>query len=89
MANDLQTTKIRVVTSTLLGVPKSRKGQVAQQAEESLKAFLEILVKLERVNPGHDDPHNVNDEETEQRHWADLREYQLKFAQQGGLSSLG
>jgi len=41
------------------------------------------------VNPGHDDPHNPNDEETELRHWADLREYQLKFAQQGGLSSLG
>ena len=70
-------------------MPKSRKGQVAQQAEEYLAAFLEILVKLERVNPGHDDPHNANDEETELRHWADLREYQLKFAQQGGLSSLG
>jgi hypothetical protein len=77
------------VASTLLEVPKSRKGQVAQQAEEYLAAFLEILVKLERVSPGHDDPHNVNDEETELRHWADLREYQLKFTQQGGLSGLG
>lgn len=66
-------------------MPKSRKGQVAQQAEEYLKAFLEILVKLERV----DDPHNPSDEGTELQHWADLREYQLKFAQQGGLSSLG
>jgi hypothetical protein len=61
---------------------------VAQQAEEYLAAFLEILVKLERL-PGHDDPHNPNDEETELRHWADLREYQLKFTQQGGLSGLG
>jgi hypothetical protein len=77
-----------VVASTLLEVPKSRKGQVAQQAED-LAAFLDILVKLERVNPGHDDPHNPNDEETELRHWADLREYQLKFTQQGGLSGLG
>ena len=77
------------MASTLLEVPKSRKGQVAQQAEEYLAAFLEILVKLERVNPGHDDPHNPNDEETELRHWSDLREYQLKFAQQGGLSGLG
>lgn len=70
-------------------MPKSRKGQVAQQAEEYLKAFLEILVKLERVNPGHDDPHNPNDEGIELQYWADLREYQLKFAQQSGLSSLG
>ncbi|KAH0054453.1 hypothetical protein KCU60_g24150, partial [Aureobasidium melanogenum] len=62
---DSLTTKTRVVASTLLEVPKSRKGQVAQQAEEYLKAFLDILAKLERVNPGHDDPHNPNDEETE------------------------
>lgn len=62
---------------------------MAQQAEEYLAAFLDVLVKLERVNTGHDDPHNPNDEETELRHWANLREYQLKFAQQGGLSSLG
>ncbi|KAG2161171.1 MAG: Alpha/beta-hydrolase [Aureobasidium pullulans] len=86
---DSLTTKIRVVASTLLEVPKSRKGQVAQQAEQYLAAFLEILVKLERVDAGHDDPHNGNPEEAELRHWADLREYQLKFAQQGGLSSLG
>lgn len=62
---------------------------MAQQAEQYLAAFLEILVKLERVDAGHDDPHNGNLEEAELRHWADLREYQLKFAQQGGLSSLG
>lgn len=77
------------MASTLLDVPKSRKGAVAQQAEQYLAAFLDILIKLERVNPGHDDPHNPDDEEAELRHWADLREYQLKFAQQGGLSSLG
>lgn len=77
------------MASTLLDVPKSRKGVVAQQAEQYLAAFLDILVKLERVNPGHEDPHNPDDEEAESRHWADLREYQLKFAQQGGLSGLG
>jgi hypothetical protein len=75
---------MRVVATTLLDVPKSRKGQVAQQAEQCLAAFLDILVKLERINSGHDEPHNAEDEEAELRHWADVREYQDKFAQLGG-----
>ena len=83
-----QTHKIRSVASTLLDVPKERKGSVAQQAEQYLKAFLDILLKLERVSPAHSDPENPEDEEAELRHWADLREYQMKFAQQGGILGL-
>ncbi|PSK46340.1 hypothetical protein B9Z65_5308 [Elsinoe australis] len=77
--------KIRFIASTLLDVPRERKGHVAQQAEEYLKAFLEILVKLEKA--GHDIDADDN-QETELRHWADLREYQSKFAQQGGVFGL-
>lgn len=84
----LQTMKIRSIASTLIDVPDQRKGQLALQAQDYLAAFLKILMKLERVSPehgGHDQP---EDEETELQHWADLREYQLKFAQQGGLMGM-
>lgn len=84
-ANKLQTMKIRSVASTLLDVPKQRKGSVAQQAEQYLAAFLDILMKLERAGPAHNDPERPEDEEAELRQWADLREYQMKFAQQGGI----
>nr|POE93503.1 hypothetical protein CFP56_19515 [Quercus suber] len=80
--------KIRSIAGTLLDASDQRKGQVAQQAQEYLSAFLKVLVKLERVSPAaHSDPEHPDedDEEAELRHWADLREYQLKFAQQGGF----
>ena len=87
--------KIRSIASTLLDVPDNRKGQLALRAQEYLAAFLKILMKLERVSPssnsgdssdgGGGGGEDVDNEEAELRHWADLREYQLKFAQQGGL----
>ncbi|PNS20702.1 hypothetical protein CAC42_2947 [Sphaceloma murrayae] len=77
--------KIRFIASTLLDVPKERKGNVAQQAEEYLKAFLEILVKLEKAGLDVD---AEDSQETELRHWADLRDFQAKFAQQGGVFGL-
>jgi len=77
--------KIRSIASTLLDVPDQRKGQLALQAQEYLAAFLKILMKLERVSPANGDLDEAEDEETELRNWADLRDYQLKFAQQGGL----
>jgi hypothetical protein len=43
---------------------------------------MKILVKLERVSPTTSDPDAPEDEELELRHWADLREYQTKFAQE-------
>lgn len=77
--------KIRSIASTLLDSPDQRKGQVALQTQEYLSAFLKILMKLERVSPANSDPDQPEDEEAELRNWADLRDYQMKFAQQGGL----
>lgn len=84
---DSFTHKIRSIASTLLHVPESRKGSVAQNAEVYLKAFLDILLKLERISPAHSDPDNPQDEEAELAQWADLREYQNRFAEQGGILS--
>lgn len=77
--------KIRAIASTLLDSPENRKGQLALQAQEYLATFLKILMRLERVSPANSDPDQPVDEEAELRQWADLRDYQLKFAQQGGL----
>ena len=80
--------KIRSVASTLLDVPDQRKGQLALETQQYLSAFLKILMRLERVSPANSDPNQPEDEEAELRVWADLREYQMKFAQQGGLLGL-
>ena len=81
-----QTQKIRSIASTLLEVPKERKGSVALQHQDYLYKFLEILSKLERASPEGSDPSGANvDEETELRLWADLRNHQLKFQEQGGV----
>lgn len=85
LLTNFQTMKIRSIASTLLDMPEQRKGQLAIQAQEYLHAFLNILMKLERVSPANSDPEAPEDEASELRHWADLREYQMKFAQQGGL----
>lgn len=81
-----QTQKIRSIASTLLEVPKERKGSVALQHQDYLYKFLEILSKLERATPEGSDPSGANvDEETEFRLWADLLDHQLKFQEQGGV----
>ncbi|KAF2152498.1 hypothetical protein K461DRAFT_294158 [Myriangium duriaei CBS 260.36] len=94
--------KIRFIASTLVDVPRERKGALALQAEDYLKAFLDILVRLERAkadadsagtgDEGHNGagggnmPGGVGDEDAEARHWDALREYQAKFAQSGGVA---
>lgn len=84
-----QTQKIRAIASTLLEVPKEGKGSTALEHQEYLYKFLDILSKLERVNPGPGSDPSSNgglvDDEDELRHWADLREYQLKFQARGGI----
>jgi hypothetical protein len=81
-----QIQKIRAIASTLLEVPRERKGSVALQHQDYLYKFLDILSKLERVSPETNDPTNNDiDEETELRLWADLRDHQLKFQEQGGV----
>ena len=80
-----QTQKIRSIASTLLEVPKERKGSVALQHQDYLYKFLDILSKLERASPDANDPSANVDEELELRLWADLRDQQLKFQEQGGV----
>lgn len=65
--------------------------QSLMHLQEYLSAFLKILMRLERVSPANsnaDDSSDPEDEEAELRNWADLREYQLKFTQQGGFLGL-
>lgn len=84
-----QTHKVRQIVSTLLNAPQDRKSSVALQAEQYLHHFLEILVRLDRVRPtNQQNPDAPEDEEAELKHWADLREYQLKIAQAGGALSM-
>jgi len=81
--------KIRQIASTLIDTPQGRKGPLALKAEEYLGRFLDILMKLERVSPTSvgqtESGDTIEDEEEELRHWADLREYQTRFAQAGGF----
>jgi hypothetical protein len=82
--------KIRQIASTLIESPQSRKGPLAVKNEEYLSRFLDVLMKLERISPGmgrSNSADGVVDEEEELRNWADLREYQMKFAQAGGFLS--
>ena len=50
------TGKIRSIASTLLEIPKERKGSVALQHQDYLYKFLDILSKLERNTPEGSDP---------------------------------
>lgn len=80
--------KVRSIAGMLLDAPDERKGALASEAREYLGAFLKILIRLERVSPASSDPDAPEDEESELRVWADLREYQMRFAQQGGILGL-
>lgn len=80
--------KIRQVAATLLADRPDRKGPHELRNEEYLKAFLDILTKLEKTGtgaaPGATNPiigqMTAEDEEQELRNWADLREQQQRFS---------
>lgn len=85
-----------------LEVLRTRKGEYALRAEESLKAFLDALLKLELGRPanraerdGHTEKDGMTAEDEEEaeeaqlRHWAGLRKYPRKFAEAGGFSGDG
>ena len=84
--------KIRQVASTLLNGSADRKGPVALKSEDALSQLIDILVKLEKTGPAagqQDGQMAAEDEEEELGHWADLRDYQLRFAASGGFSLPG
>ncbi|KAF2743906.1 hypothetical protein M011DRAFT_471031 [Sporormia fimetaria CBS 119925] len=72
-------------------------GYVAQQNQHYLQRFLEVLSRLERISPeggmaglggngmGQGLGMGGPDEDDELRVWADLRECQLRFQEQGGV----
>jgi hypothetical protein len=87
--------KIRSIAGTLVqqDKPDQRGSPLPSQAQAYLLAFLDILEKLERVSPTTDgseqgDAQAGVDDEADLRAWADLREYQMEFARNGGLLGL-
>lgn len=88
--------KIRQVACTLLNDRADRKGEHELRSEGYLKAFLEILTRLEKTGTGSAPAPvpvgesagtmTAEDEEQELRNWADLREQQQKMARTGLLT---
>ncbi|MCJ1459921.1 hypothetical protein MMC28_010300 [Mycoblastus sanguinarius] len=77
--------KIRQIASTLVDPPHSRKGPVALKADGYLRAFLDVLMKLERMDPLGED--TAEDGEAQLRAWAVLGDHQVSFAQAEGFRS--
>ncbi|KAG6022085.1 hypothetical protein E4U41_002318 [Claviceps citrina] len=82
--------KIRQVASTLLDHSQHRKVPVAIKTEQALSQLIDILMRLEKTGAAAAgsraaDPSQMTaeDEDEELRLWADLREYQLRFAASG------
>lgn len=81
--------KARQIALKLRYKPQNRKGPLALKAEDYLRGFSEILLKLERVDPqlgglqmseGSED-----DDEIQSRLWAEMSQYQERFVQEGGF----
>ena len=73
--------RIRQLASTLLDLPRSRKGPLLLRAETYLRRFKDILMQLERVQPSNDT--FEDDEAAYSRRWNELRDLQARFAQAG------
>jgi hypothetical protein len=91
--------KIRSIASTLLDVPRGRKGTLALRAQDYLMELVEVLMKLERIpsartsqdmgmsvrSPETPGSWPDDDDEKELEHWADIRDVQKRFAEEGGV----
>lgn len=78
----------RQIASTLMYKPQSRKGPLASKAEDYLRGFSEILLKLERVDPQLESSvieGSEDDDEMQSRLWAEMSQYQERFVQHGGF----
>lgn len=81
-------TKIRQIAGMLLSDRADRKGHYELRNEEYLRAFIEILTRLEKTGTGATPgttgqgagTMTAEDEEQELRNWADLREQQQRLA---------
>lgn len=78
-------TNIRQIGTALLDAPRDRKGTLAVSAEEYLAAFMNVLMKLERIRPPGEGQMLMEDGE-EMQLWAELRGYQAQFAESGALT---
>lgn len=82
--------KIRLVASTLLNDAPERKGPFAMKSEDALSHLIDVLMKLEKTGPTGatvtEDPTQMTkqDEEEELQHWADLRNYQIRYTPMDG-----
>ena len=79
--------RIRQLASTLLDLPRTRKGPLLLRAETYLRRFKDILMQLERVQPNSDT--FEDDEAAYTRRWNELRDLQARFAQAGEFRSQG
>jgi hypothetical protein len=74
----------------------ARKSQLAAKSEFYLSAFMDILMKLERLgdvggSDGGMGGGSLSEEELEEielRHWADMKDLQRGFAEAGGFIGL-
>lgn len=88
--------KIRLVASTLLNDAPERKGPFAMKNEDALSQLIDVLMKLEKTGPagtkavaaGDGTQMTKQDEEEELQHWADLRDYQIRYTISGFNGSL-
>lgn len=81
--------KIRQVALTLLGDAPERKGPFAIKADEALSQLVDVLARLDRSGAAAaaaadaGQMMTAEDEAEELRHWADLRDFQLRYAADG------
>ncbi|PHH76256.1 hypothetical protein CDD82_4068 [Ophiocordyceps australis] len=85
--------KLRLVAATLLGDSAERnRYPFATKTDEALTQLVEVLQRLDKTGPAAESRATdssymtAEDEDEESLHWAELREWQLRHAANGGLA---